>query len=401
MLKKDNSYDNIEICIVSPGLVETGTNRGGGCEVTDFNVGLQCSKNIHFAIFSTYVNKYNHIRHINDKFKVINIPIRAQKEYPISNKKDSFITFILTIIFSIIVSYKVFLLTRHQLKVLIIHNPQTGFIPMLIGKIFGIRVVFSEGNVIPWTNPYLKKMSFNTGKRIHNYLNLNFNILMCRFSNHIRTQSFSIKNGMVGYGIPKDQITVIPAGIDPDEFKPLNKSQIKSKSINIGFIGRLVDIKGVPLLYKIIQKAIVELPEANFFIYGDGPYKNLFVRLSNVKWVGYISRDKLNTELKKIDLTLFFQKELGRAEIESMAAGKVSIFSDIGEMKYRIEHLNNGYLCNPDAGSYIDAIKILSDDVQLFNKISMGSRISAINQYSWENIGEKWCKLFNKILSSK
>lgn len=29
---------NIDILIISPGLLETGTNRGGGCEVTDYIV---------------------------------------------------------------------------------------------------------------------------------------------------------------------------------------------------------------------------------------------------------------------------------------------------------------------------------------------------------------------------
>ena len=106
----------------------------------------------------------------------------------------------------------------------------------------------------------------------------------------------------------------------------------------------------------------------------------------------------LNKELSKVQAILSFQAELGRAEIEAMAAGKTIIASNAGEMPNRIKHLDNGILCAPNVQSYINAITLLSKNHELLTILSKNARELIIREYSWNIIGKQWLHMCNELL---
>mgnify|MGYP007112959093 CR=1 FL=1 len=66
--------DETDIIIISPGLLETGTCRGGGCEVSDYNVAIQLS--LHYNVKIIYkIASYKKILKIliNITFMLFNI----------------------------------------------------------------------------------------------------------------------------------------------------------------------------------------------------------------------------------------------------------------------------------------------------------------------------------------
>ena len=83
---KMKASNNVDICIISPGLLETGTIRGGGCEVTDYNVALQLSKYFDVSIVSTYKDNYKCIIPVNEHFTIEQIFFPALKNYPFKSK---------------------------------------------------------------------------------------------------------------------------------------------------------------------------------------------------------------------------------------------------------------------------------------------------------------------------
>ena len=198
---------------------------------------------------------------------------------------------------------------------------------------------------------------------------------------------------MINFGIDPAKIHVISGGVDVNMFKPISKMNHQCNAMRVGFIGRLTDEKGVPLLLEVVHMAIQELPNVQFIIMGDGPYKQYFSNLPNVEHLGWVPKDELTRWLSKVQITLFFQKELGLAELEAMASGKAIVACNVGEVPQTITHLENGVLCTPDAQSYIDAIKLLCEDPSLLKRLSRRARENAVKYFSWDVIGREWFSL--------
>lgn len=389
---------DIDVLIISPGLLEAGTCRGGGCEITDYNVALQLSNYFRLVILSPYYNRYLKTIMVNESFSIEQIPFPAIKNYPPKSNREVLASFLLTWIYSILVAVKVWLLIiRNNLKIIIVHNCQTAMISVILAKIANVKIIYAEGNITPWADPYIVSYKRKLLPRIWYFFNLKTLKFICRWAHCIRTQSESIKQGMVGQGIDPAKIQVIPGGIDPNEFV-LDEKINHENFVYVGFIGRLTEIKGAPLLLDIIHSAEKELPNVKFLMFGDGPYRDQFLGFANIEHIGMVPRDQLGSWLSKVQILLFFQKELGRAELESMAAGKGIIACNVGETPNFIKHQINGLLCIPTKDSYIEAIRSLSNNPILLKKISANARKMAIRDYSWGKIGLKWLSMCKFVL---
>lgn len=393
--------NKVDICIISPGLLETGTTRGGGCEVTDYNVALQLSKYLDISIVSTYKDKYECIRQVNEHFTIEQVFFPALKNYPFKSKFGIAMNHFSTFLYSFLVAIKVVKLRKKNLKIIIVHNPQTAIPSILLAKIMKIKIIYGEGNLLPWTDPYILPIKTTFLSKIFHCYNLYFGLFACNLADRIRTQSNSIKNGMIRYGIKSKKIKVIAAGVETDLFVPSNETEECEPNIMVGFIGRLTEIKGVRLLLEIVQKSVKELPNVRFLIFGEGPCKHYFMNLPNIEHLGAVPRNELNNYLSKLHIVLFFQKELGRAEIEAMSSGKAIIACKMGEMTEMIKHLENGMLCEPQSGEYIKAIKDLSLNPALRKKISKKARETAVNLFTWDMIGTQWLSLCTELIENK
>lgn len=391
---------NVDVLVISPDLLEAGTNRGGGCEITDYNVALQLSNHFHLVILSPYYNKYLRAITVNESFSIEQIPFPAIKNYPPKCNREILTNFLLTWIYSVLVALKVgLIIKKNNLKIIIVHNCQTALISVVLAKIANIKIIYSEGNITPWADPYVVFYKRKLLPRVWYSFNLNALRLICKWADCIRTQSESIKQGMIKEGISSAKIQVIPAGIDPHEFAAQNEKIDRNDLVYVGFIGRLTEIKGSPLLLEIIDSAEKDLPNVRFLIFGDGPYRDKFRGFANIEHIGMVPRDQLSSWLSKVQIVLFFQKELGRAELEAMAAGKGIIACNVGETPNFIKHQMNGLLCNPTKDSYIEAIRSLSKDPILLKKISLNAKNVAINDFCWENIGLKWLSMCSLVIT--
>jgi len=385
-----------DICIISPSLLETGTNRGGGAEVTDYNVALQLSKRFRISILSPFHQKYRRSIRVNNNFSIIEVPFPAQKNYPNGSIAESYLNTILIYLYSFCSAFLTYKLARNGLKVLIVHNPQTALPSIFIAKLLGIKLIYSEGNISPWIKPYIATPK---SLLLRKYDSLNFYLtkIICKYSDRIRAQSISIRAGMIKSGVDYHKIRVISTGIDSNEFRPLYTKSAVGR-IRIGFIGRLTEIKGAPLLFDVVNACVREIPNARFFIFGEGPYKSQLQAMPNIEHLGMVPRNELNQWLSQVDLVLFFQTELGRAEVEAMAAGKAVVACNLGEMPQIITHLVDGFLCEPNSGSYVNAISYLSQNRDLIEELGKNAQKMVTSHFNWESVGIKWESLCKEII---
>ena len=135
-------------------------------------------------------------------------------------------------------------------------------------------------------------------------------------------------------------ISVIPQmGVGP-EFSP-SKMNTGGQSFVLGYVGRLVEEKGLRLLFKTIEK----LPgEWELHVVGNGPLRPELEEIAvtggfreRVRFMDFIPRDDLPSALRGFDLFVLpsisigaWKEQFGRVLIEAMACGVPVIGSSCG-----------------------------------------------------------------------
>lgn len=391
-----NSY---HMLIISPSLLEPCTRRGGGIEEIDCQIASKLSEKVGVIIVGPYYGGEK-ITKANSNFLIYRVLFPAMRHYPPRNNfEKSLLTLIVEPIYTLILGLTVLNLTwKYDPKIILVHNGFPGFICTVIGRLMSKKLIYSEGNLSPWVDLYIDGTNISFAQKVIRLMHLAIGKCIAVSADTIRVQSSLIKSGMMKNGIDPDKILIIGGGVDTNVFHPLDGLNLSSKEFRIGFIGRLTEEKGVLLLIQVVKDAIDYIPDAEFYILGDGPYRNTLEKFSNVKHVGAVPRSQLNQWFSQLHCVLFFQKDIGLAEIESMAAGKVLVAMDGEDMSKVIEHLNNGILCEPNASSYIQFLEKLHGDPSLCRKLSVNARKYAVDNFSWDNLSRQWLTVISKYI---
>ncbi|MEM3674482.1 MAG: glycosyltransferase [Candidatus Methanomethyliaceae archaeon] len=384
-----------DFLIIFPGSLEALTERGGGREYRFSKLALKLSKEFAISIVAPFFGKYCRTIKI-EKLTVRNIYFPAVKKYPPRSQFEKLMQLISIMTFyNIGVIFKILQIKKEGLKLVLITDPATGFISSLVSRILNLKILCYEGNMTPWVAPLYSRISIQ--QRLLDLFLLIWARLTIRISDAIVVNDGLIKKGMLGQGIEENKIFVIRAIVDTQKFRPLRVKTVNNEKFIVGFIGRLTEEKGAPLLLELCKKSLIRFPEVSFIILGNGPLKEYFQALPNVKYVGWVEHNEIPQKLHPVKVVVTFQGTFGVGELEALSCGKPIIASKIGEMTKLIEK-DIGLLCEQDINSYIETIGILLKDGKLLKKLSKKSRIYVLRNYSPEYVCNKWKIVINCLL---
>lgn len=187
-------------------------------------------------------------------------------------------------------------------------------------------------------------------------------------------------------------VAVIPQfGVDPEIYKP-NGHEKRERVFCIGYIGRLVEEKGVDLLLR----ALSDLPgEWRLRILGSGPQKGRLESL--VQELGLRERVAFDSPIpspgmpdyyRGLDLLVLpsrtrsnWKEQFGRVLIEAMATGVPVVGSDSGEIPHVI---GDAGLIFPedDALAFREAIEEIMGDERLRQRLAQAGRERVLERYT-------------------
>lgn len=143
---------------------------------------------------------------------------------------------------------------------------------------------------------------------------------------HFLAVTQKAKKALLAEGVEKDKITVVPLGIDLKNFSLSLKRKNKS-TLNILFIGRFVEEKGVGDLVQAFLKLKEKKLSVKLTLVGQGPLKKDFVGIKGVTITksSYKNISRLYSQADIFCLpsqtTPSWEEQYGMVLIEAMASG--------------------------------------------------------------------------------
>ena len=214
------------------------------------------------------------------------------------------------------------------------------------------------------------------------------------------------------HNVPKNHITVIGVGVDPERFDTITTSKAK-KELNlsgypvVGFIGQLGGAKGVDTLVKSMPDVWSKVPEARLLIAGA---KTLFS--NHLEYL--ISKFDLKDQ-KKIILKYNFPEEekpllfaaldvfvypsgfesFGIAFLEAWASHKPVIGCNRGAIPWVVDDGTDGVLVPyQDHKQLANAIIRLLSHPTYANELAKSGYKKVLSQYTWEKVARKFRKVY-------
>lgn len=173
------------------------------------------------------------------------------------------------------------------------------------------------------------------------------------------------------------------------------------------YYGRLSEEKGV----KNLLKAMVNTPDVNLYIMGDGPYR-LFLedfaksnRLENVKFWGNQSGEKLVNLVQNSKFVIVPSEWYDNSPLviyESFSMGKPVIVSALGGMPELVDHGINGlHFTAGNVDELTDRIKQLWLNAEYCNHLGSNARAKAEKEFSAEVHYKRIIDIYEKLINSK
>lgn len=152
-----------------------------------------------------------------------------------------------------------------------------------------------------------------------------------------------IKNIYSHIGIKEEKISVIPNWQDP-EFKSTTTSSTNFEEINILYVGRLVEEKGVDILIKAMKNLKLDDKDYTLDIVGTGPISDRLLdytdeyNLNNcINFHGHVGYQSLSSYYSEADLFVHpsrWPEPFGRTLLEAMQHSLPTVVSNIGAPKW-------------------------------------------------------------------
>ena len=202
--------------------------------------------------------------------------------------------------------------------------------------------------------------------------------------------------------LPTASIDVIPNGVDLEKFTP-EQNKSTSNTLKLITVGRLSATKRVELLINAVEILHKQGRNLHLAVIGGGSGEQSLrqvVKQKNladvIEITGRLDPQAMPQLYRQSDIfvSATLQEGMSNAMLEAAASALPIVTTACEGLDELIK--NNGIIVEkPDAQSMAQAIEKLARDENLYNQMSLASRLSAEN-FTWQNTAKQYLLLYNK-----
>ncbi|MEO7653298.1 MAG: glycosyltransferase family 4 protein [Bryobacteraceae bacterium] len=290
------------------------------------------------------------------------------------------------------------------------HTAKAGLLGRLAARLAGVPVVVHtfHGNVL---NHYFCAPVNWAIRSLERFL-AHFTDCICVLSPqqaHEMTDRYHIAS--------REKVRIVPLGMDLEPFRTLDSPSHEGK-LTVGWLGRLVAIKNVPLLLEVIRKTVRSTDLVQFLVAGDGPEYAPLASLAQelgparLRWLGW--QQDIRPVIAQCHLLMQTSRNEGTpvALIQGMAAGRPFLSTPAGGVVDMTTGLprreeggckwfDNAVLATPRAESFVTALCRLAEDREELARMGQAAAEYANRRFTLEALLDSMNGLYSELLHKK
>ena len=242
----------------------------------------------------------------------------------------------------------------------------------------------------------------------------------CKRANHISVLCEGIKNDLIDRGVPASKLTIIPNGINLEDFQDCQPDEGLRKTWNlsgkqvIGFIGSFYRYEGLDLLVSAFAKLVNLQDNLVLLLVGGGEVKQeLEAQIQSlgigekVIMPGRIPHDQIPGVYGLVDLFVYPRVAIRLTELvtplkplEAMIVSKPLVASNIGGHRELIHDGETGVLFPPGDIDALSAAlhELLNDQVRMMKLATQGYSW-AKEKRSWEHTTSSYKEIYEEAMA--
>jgi glycosyltransferase involved in cell wall biosynthesis len=214
---------------------------------------------------------------------------------------------------------------------------------------------------------------------------------------------------LMSLGVAKTQIALIPgSGVDINRFTPIAEPD---GAPTFGFVGRLLDDKGIRTLVAAHRLLRARIPDARLLIAGTPDPANpasvteaeakSWNEQSGIAWLGHVDDIAEFWARAHIAVLPSRREGLPLSLMEAAACGRAMIASNVPGCREVVIHEETGLLFPvDDAQALADAMARLAADPQLRARYAAAARKGVVERFAAEIIGRQVVELYRNVLNA-
>jgi glycosyltransferase involved in cell wall biosynthesis len=208
-------------------------------------------------------------------------------------------------------------------------------------------------------------------------------------------------------GVSKAHVHLIPgSGVDTGKLRPLSEPE---GEVTVGFVGRLLDDKGVRTLIAAHDLLVARGIPVRLLVAGDGDPANpasipaaeieQWSRKPGITMLGHVADIGSVWTRSHIAVLPSRREGLPKSLLEAAACGRPIVATDVPGCREIARKDVNALLVPPDdARALADAIAALAGDRELRRRFGEAGRRMVEAEFSSEKIGEQTVALYDRLL---
>jgi glycogen(starch) synthase len=232
----------------------------------------------------------------------------------------------------------------------------------------------------------------------------------------VTISNYSFEKIIQHYNIDSSKIRIVPNGVDPEKFKPLQDATVARRQLGLVdepcvlFVGSLIPRKGLAFLVKAAEKIVKKNRETKFMVAGEGPLRSQLEKTldsknlsGNFKLLGNLKDEMLSATYNCCDVFVLpsIQEGQGIVLLEAQASARPVVAFNIGGVNEAVRDGETGLLvARGNADELAGAVLRLLSDKGLREKMGSAARKFVVENFTWDLCAQKMLRVYRESLGT-